>query len=230
MVSTGGDDKPKVFVVTSEVSKSPPVQYLLRNYHAPTMYDANVTLGNFCIPTRRDEPELLGIPLWSAARATSAAPTYFVPYEYNQYKFVDGGLLANCPVEVAIQEAFAMFPNASIDYILSIGTGIYEKPVTSGASVLKFGSMMVDIVTDTERIIQNTQRWLGSACKGVRTDPIESRSRFIRWNPTIPPFPLDVSEKASIVQMQACAKEYINTQVHLGEVQWIVDKVEQRLH
>lgn len=39
-----------------------------------------------------------GIKLWEAARATSAAPTYFPPMKVGNYTFVDGGLQANNPL------------------------------------------------------------------------------------------------------------------------------------
>lgn len=44
---------------------------------------------------------LPSIRIWEAARATSAAPTYFPPMKLgdnNEYSFVDGGLQANNPL------------------------------------------------------------------------------------------------------------------------------------
>jgi len=42
--------------------------------------------------------EVPGIKVWEAARATSAAPTYFPPMKVGKYTFVDGGLQANNPL------------------------------------------------------------------------------------------------------------------------------------
>jgi predicted acylesterase/phospholipase RssA len=69
-----------------------------------------------------------------AARATSAAPTFFrsidiVGDEGLPETFVDGGMLANNPVKFVLNQAKEIFPNSNIDYILSLGTG--------GPSVIK---------------------------------------------------------------------------------------------
>lgn len=43
--------------------------------------------------------EFPGIKLWQAARATSAAPSYFVPLKIDDtHEFLDGGLQANNPL------------------------------------------------------------------------------------------------------------------------------------
>lgn len=42
--------------------------------------------------------EVPGIKLWEAARATSAAPTYFLPMKVGNIGFIDGGLQANNPL------------------------------------------------------------------------------------------------------------------------------------
>jgi patatin-like phospholipase/acyl hydrolase len=49
------------------------------------------------------KPELPEIKLWEAARATSAAPSYFAPLTVQatpttSYTFLDGGLQANNPL------------------------------------------------------------------------------------------------------------------------------------
>ena len=61
---------------------------------------------------------------WEAARATSAAPTYFKGHERSERMFIDGGLWANNPVMIAIVDALSAYDLAreSIE-ILSIGTG-----------------------------------------------------------------------------------------------------------
>lgn len=58
------------------------------------------------------------VPLWYAARCTSAAPTYFPSKD----GFVDGGIFATDPAMCAYAEARAMWPAEEI-FLLSIGTG-----------------------------------------------------------------------------------------------------------
>ena len=62
-----------------------------------------------------------------AARATSAAPTFFEPVEImingTKERFVDGALGFNNPVMELYSEAKTIFPSRSIDCIVSLGTG-----------------------------------------------------------------------------------------------------------
>ncbi len=64
-----------------------------------------------------------------AARATSAAPTYFSPAFYYDEKtgenlpLIDGGVVANNPVLYAYKEAKRLYPETEKFHILSLGTG-----------------------------------------------------------------------------------------------------------
>jgi hypothetical protein len=64
-----------------------------------------------------------------AARATSAAPTYFSPHitrslrtDSREYCLIDGGVAANNPALLAYFEAKKLFPKAKRFHILSLGT------------------------------------------------------------------------------------------------------------
>ncbi|KAK0731946.1 acyl transferase/acyl hydrolase/lysophospholipase, partial [Lasiosphaeris hirsuta] len=70
------------------------------------------------------------IPLWKAARCTSAAPMYFEHVSHAGRECRDGGLKENNPTQVALNEA-RKIPNCStrpLDLILSIGSGFADKP------------------------------------------------------------------------------------------------------
>ncbi|KAH6670615.1 acyl transferase/acyl hydrolase/lysophospholipase [Halenospora varia] len=66
-----------------------------------------------------------GIKIWEAARATSAAPTWFQHFAHvnSGRTFLDGGLHYNNPIEVAIQEQKLIWPNCPFDINLSLGCG-----------------------------------------------------------------------------------------------------------
>jgi predicted acylesterase/phospholipase RssA len=70
-------------------------------------------------------------PMWQAARATSAAPTYFepvkVPNGNDHWALIDGGVIANNPAVCALVEARARHPEATDFLIVSVGTGIRLK-------------------------------------------------------------------------------------------------------
>ncbi|KJA21133.1 hypothetical protein HYPSUDRAFT_68085 [Hypholoma sublateritium FD-334 SS-4] len=65
-----------------------------------------------------------GCKIWEAARATSAAPTFFKRIEIGRSQpFVDGGLGCNNPSQMVLKEAYSLFGSRQIGCLLSIGTG-----------------------------------------------------------------------------------------------------------
>ena len=66
--------------------------------------------------------------IWEAARATSAAPTFFKRIEIGRAQpFIDGGLGCNNPSRVVLNEAKALFGGARhIGCLVSIGAGQVE--------------------------------------------------------------------------------------------------------
>ncbi len=99
-----------------------------------------------CIPAvnaRKAEPCMFKTPHhpdyeWDAAErmidvalATTAAPTFFQPHSTDNYVLLDGGLIANNPVMVALVDALSCFDIARRQVrILSIGTGAPQPIVT----------------------------------------------------------------------------------------------------
>lgn len=71
--------------------------------------------------------------LRDVARATSAAPTYFEPALLQaggeRFALVDGGVFANNPAMCAIASARRLFPKAGGFLIVSLGTGVTERPI-----------------------------------------------------------------------------------------------------
>jgi patatin-like phospholipase/acyl hydrolase len=113
---------PKLFVVTKRATDTEP--YLLRNYD---------------ITSTNNNSFYQGCSGWlcrDAARATTAAPTYFKPFVQDGKEYSDGGVGFNNPVQLVFEEALSLstagfrvlesnqanyhFP---IAYIVSIGTG-----------------------------------------------------------------------------------------------------------
>jgi Patatin-like phospholipase len=64
--------------------------------------------------------------VWQAARATTAAPTFFLPILINDIEYSDGGTGFNNPTELAIDEAHSIWPNRSIGCLISIGAGLED--------------------------------------------------------------------------------------------------------
>ena len=69
----------------------------------------------------------------SVAAATSAAPTYFTPFEQKGYTYLDGGIWANNPTMAALVESLSCFTVRREDVrILSIGCGDKPFQITEG--------------------------------------------------------------------------------------------------
>ena len=94
-----------------------------------TSYDIQHRRTVFLKSWHADHAELL---CSEAARATSAAPTYFEPAQMSWGKetrtLIDGGVFINSPSVSAYAEAQKLFPNEQIA-MLSIGTGELTRPI-----------------------------------------------------------------------------------------------------
>jgi hypothetical protein len=93
------------------------VPYLFRTYEHPVS-------GTFADPLERNPGPPLRCSVWEVARATSATPSYFKPMKIQSEKFVDGGLAANNPTWLVLNELGQMHGSSQdIDVFLSIGAG-----------------------------------------------------------------------------------------------------------
>ncbi|MCZ2148671.1 MAG: patatin-like phospholipase family protein [Bryobacterales bacterium] len=96
-------------------------------------------------------------PMKQAARATSAAPTYFEPLRIDTegakgyYALVDGGLYANNPAMCATVEARQLFPGEDL-LVVSLGTGALTRPLpyrrARAWGLARWAKPVLDIVFD----------------------------------------------------------------------------------
>ena len=112
--------------------------------------------------------ETFNCTIWEAARATSAAPTFFKRIKIGgpgtRQPYIDGGVGLNNPTSQVLLEAESVFPGRLIACIVSIGTGQTEMTSISKPSywqqvipndVIK---AMVAIATDCETVSQEMAR------------------------------------------------------------------------
>lgn len=121
-----------------------------------TSYDLERRRPFFFKSTRARKYSDRNFRIWEAARATSAAPTYFEPVQLfsqnknKQYALIDGGVFANNPAMCAYAEAFSMGKQDLI--MVSIGTGetnqpyLYEKAKNWGA--LQWVKPVINVMMD----------------------------------------------------------------------------------
>ena len=122
-----------------------------------TSYDLETRRPFFFKSIRAKTDPSRNYPLWKAARATSAAPTYFEPLkittndELTYYSLVDGGLYANNPSMCAYAEVTNMGWHELI--FVSLGTGETSAQSISHESAKNWGVMewikpLIDVMMD----------------------------------------------------------------------------------
>ena len=94
---------------------------------------ASVPSWNFCpiLRTYRSDTHFpADCTIWEAARATSAAPTFFDAIEFGipLVRYGDAGTGYNNPAREALSEAHTIWPNLPIKCLVSIGTGDQAPP------------------------------------------------------------------------------------------------------
>eukprot|EP01052_Picozoa_sp_SAG31_P040876 SAG31_NODE_6040_length_2197_cov_1.075786_1_plen_708_part_00 len=96
--------------------------------------------------------------IWEAGRATGAAPTYFDHMEIGDQPLIDGGVTANNPVQLAIEEAGALWPRRPVGCLVSLGCGQMTEQKRSSSKVgrLFFGAL--GKMSETEEAHEQTQR------------------------------------------------------------------------
>jgi predicted acylesterase/phospholipase RssA len=111
-----------------------------------------VRLRSYSLP---DEPNIR-TTICQAARATSAATTFFDPIRIGDRSFADGGLGANNPVDEVEGEAANIWCSGTGDLkplvkcFISIGTGNPGKKAFEDSIVKFLGQTIVNIATETE--------------------------------------------------------------------------------
>lgn len=96
------------------------------------------------------------VPMWQVARATSAAPTYFPPFQMDvagsPRTLIDGGVVANTPAMCMYADAQRSEPAGTQFRVLSLGTGTgtgtIDPKKAAGWGGLGWVSPLLDILLD----------------------------------------------------------------------------------
>ena len=110
-----------------------------------------VLLRNYVHDKVISTPEAEDCTIWEAARATSAAATFFDPIKIGSQFYVDGATGLNNPIEELLRESRRIWPRAYLDIqcIVSIGTGCPD--------LTNFGDNLKDIVLTLKAIATETE-------------------------------------------------------------------------
>ncbi|KAJ9647636.1 hypothetical protein H2204_000266 [Knufia peltigerae] len=128
LLSDRNPDSPAVFVCAVEGINSDAV--VIRSYRS------------------KEFDDLKDCRIWEAARATSAASTFFDPIKIGDRLYVDGALKHNNPIEKVDEESRGLWPDQE-RIIVSIGTGSAPGPDVTG-DLKSLVDALKKIVTETE--------------------------------------------------------------------------------
>ena len=147
----------------------------------------------------------LGCKIWEAARATSAAPTFFKQIEIgNKQPFIDGGLGCNNPSKLVLNEAKLVFPTHQIGCLVSIGTGQAEI-----ISIRKSGFLQQILPTD----IINALKAISTDCEATHEDMLllfaNSPNTYFRLNVEHGMQGIELSEWEKLPEVEAHTALYM---------------------
>lgn len=186
----------KVFVTAATQTKNTtPNPVIIRNY---TNNQSKIT------------PEKMDCKIWEAARATSAAPTYFAPISFKGLTLIDGGVINNNPTELAYREAVSLWPDRDL-LIISLGTGKFsnkeKEEITSTWSIIQTVNTLVSVATNAEKTHQTMKNTILST-------PTTNMTTYIRLNPSgIAHIKLDTCKKQELEQLETVTDTYLKTKI-----------------
>eukprot|EP01033_Poteriospumella_lacustris_P005618 gene5619-4020_t len=193
LLDTNQDDCARVFCASTKVNTYPPTTQLWRNYHYPPPTAAAPAASS-------RYPGSYRVNTLTAVRATTAAPTFFTPVVWEGSLFCDGGLVANNPTAIALQEAKLLYPGVPIECVVSIGTGLYRNQKANMQS-MGWDTLVQQLIassTDTEDV------------HGVLADFL-APTQYYRFNALFPDeIPIDVKDRAVLNTMKSFARQHFD--------------------
>jgi len=105
--------------------------------------------------TKQDDIKL---PSWHVARATSAAPTYFKPFDCQKTAYIDGGLFENVPLLttiMAIKSKMGVLPDKLDVFVIGTGVGAPSDiipPQVASWGLRSWASPMIDSLTTSNEM------------------------------------------------------------------------------
>jgi len=151
---------PNVLAIATDVTSATSTPYIFRSYSQVNHSPIPTTIGYAeWRGSSLGENSSEALPIWQVCRASSAAPGYFCPLKLgtgaSTRVYVDGGLVANNPIEMIIQEARKLWPNKLFGPVVSIGCGDVPSEKGGSRSILKWAGTVVHLATDSNKTYSN---------------------------------------------------------------------------
>ena len=145
------------------------------------------------------------ITIWEAARATSAAPTYFPEMKFKGVTFWDGGLLNNNPID---QLWNARFDAEPVRCILSLGASRPTKTVLGPFALVNKIKQIAGFLTDCEPKHQDFERMI----RRMNTKrPDYEQIQYFRLNASTGSESIDLSDYRKVDDLKKYTNKYLDT-------------------
>eukprot|EP01127_Copromyxa_protea_P016243 TRINITY_DN4797_c0_g1_i3.p1 TRINITY_DN4797_c0_g1~~TRINITY_DN4797_c0_g1_i3.p1 ORF type:complete len:1066 (+),score=216.78 TRINITY_DN4797_c0_g1_i3:909-4106(+) len=142
LIQTSALTDVKVCIVSTLFNVVPLETYLFRNYNHPAASDTGIKYAGDS-----------NAEVWKSLRASTSAPSYFDAFEYDGMIFRDGAMVGNNPAGIAVSEAKKIWPDKTIDLVLSLGTGkVPRKQAPKHDSYQHLLSQVASSCCDTDKI------------------------------------------------------------------------------
>ena len=189
-----GISGPRVIMTTCLADRLPPILHLMCNYGG----------------ARDGQKAPSDLLIWEAARASSAAPTYFPAFKK---KFLDGGVMANNPTLDAMAEIFSQGQNdgqenTKLGCVISFGTGIPPTThLSDGVSVVNPHNPL-DLINDLEAVKDLVDLFITQSTMSYGQEVTRSRAwcesmgtPFFRFSPPIDNIMLNETDDFKLIKM-----------------------------
>jgi predicted acylesterase/phospholipase RssA len=167
------------------------------------------------------------VKVWEAARATSAATSFFDDIEIGDEGFVDGATGQNSPIAAMWTEAGDIFKEKdvpdwrledNVQCFVSIGTGIPSLEAF-GDSPLSVANTLKNIATDSMRAAEDFQRHHPNMVRD---------NRFFRFSVLRGLEKIGLEEAGKRKEIVAATREYIQEENIFKQMEACADKLQQR--
>lgn len=168
-------------------------------------------------PSKRDSSSLYReAKIWEAARATSAAPTFFDPIRIGSTAriFGDGGTGANNPIDEMWKEAIDICEGEplidNLGCVVSIGTGV--------PNLKRFGSSVKDVAESIIRIATQTEETANNF-HHAHPELNSGQQRYFRFNTPRGLGEIDLDEASEVGMIEDMTIHYLKDENTYKQVQ-----------
>ena len=189
---------PRAIFTTTLADRSPPELHLMCNYGEARQGQKG--------PSERK--------LWEAARASSAAPTYFEAFEN---VFIDGGVMSNNPtldgMSEMVQQLMLEGNPLKIGMVVSLGTGVVPSKPTPGINLQRKAATLVDDLKGLWGLVQVLVAQV-TASDGQEVERAQAwcntlKCPFFRFSAPIKDIDLNESDNEKLIEMMFYGLIYV---------------------